>query len=538
MRIALYARVSTVKQAEKDLSIPDQLRQMRDWCQANGHAVIMEYIEPGASATDDKRPVFQQLITDATMKPSPYDIIVVHSLSRFFRDSLAFGLYERQLNKSDVKLISITQQTSDDPSGEMARKIFSIFDEYQSKENGKHTLRAMKENARQGFFNGSRPPFGYKTVESEAISHKGKKKKRLAIDEQEAAIVRKIYDLYLNGYSGHSFGAKHIAVHLNERGFTLRGKQWARNRVHEILSNPTYHGEFIFNKRDAKNKKNKPESEWIRMAVEPIIEKSIFETVQARKAARAPAVIPPRVVNSPTLLTGLLKCGCCGASMTLATGKGGRYRYYKCNTKISKGNKLCDSHSFPMKKLDTLILNALADKVFDPKRVKTMLSDMKKQIKAAQESQDDGLKKLTKELDELKTATDRLYEAVEKGFLPLDSSLQERSHKLQARKQELLIEIAGYRRQQLLPDIKQNQLTAFTMALRSRLMDRSSGFGKECLKLLVSEIRIKGNQAEITGSYSALAHAVAETKKDALDRVPSFAPNWLPDQGSNLGPAD
>jgi len=224
--------------------------------------------------------------------------------------------------------------------------------------------------------------------------------------------------------------------------------------------------------------------------------------------------------------------------MTLATGKGGRYRYYKCNTKISKGNKFCDSRSFPMEKLDTLILNALADKVFDPKRVKTMLSDMKKQIKAAQESQDDSLKKLTKELDELKTATDRLYEAVEKGLLPLDSSLQERSHKLQARRQELLIEIAGYRRQQLLPNIKQNQLTAFTKALRSRLVDRSSSFGKEYLKLLVSEIRIKGNLAEITGSYSALAHAVAESKKDALDRVPSFVPKWLPDQGSNLGPAD
>ena len=165
-----------------------------------------------------------------------------------------------------------------------------------------------------------------------------------------------------------------------------------------------------------------------------------------------------------------------------------------------------------MEKLDALIINALAQKVFDPKRVKAMLSDMKKEIKAAQESQDDDLKKLTKELGELKTATDRLYEAVEKGLLPLNSSLQERSHKLQARKQELLIEIAGYRRQQLLPDIKQNQLTAFTKALRSRLVDRSSSFGKEYLKLLVSEIRIKGNQVEMTGDYSALAHAIEETK--------------------------
>ena len=265
------------------------------------------------------------------------------------------------------------------------------------------------------------------------------------------------------------------------------------------------------------------------MAVDPIIEKAIFEVVQARKASRAPSVIPPRIVNSPSLLTGLLKCGCCGAGMTLATGKGGRYSYYKCNTSISKGIKLCDSHSHPMEKLDSLILTALADKVFDPERVKTMLSDMKKQIKAAQESQDDGLKKLTKELDEVKTATDRLYEAVEKGLLPLDSSLQERSHKLQARRQELLILTAGYRRQQQLPDIKQNQLTAFTKALRIKLLDRSSGFGKEYLKLLVSEIRINGHQAEITGSYSALAHAIDESKMDSLDRVPSFVPNWLPD---------
>ena len=51
------------------------------------------------------------------------------------------------------------------------------------------------------------------------------------------------------------------------------------------------------------------------------------------------------------------------------------------------------------------------------------------------------------------------------------------------------------------------------------------------MKLLGSEIRIKDNPAEITGSYSALAHAVEETKMDALDRVPSFVPNWHADQG-------
>jgi DNA invertase Pin-like site-specific DNA recombinase len=98
----------------------------------------------------------------------------------------------------------------------MASKIFSLFDEYQSKENGKHTLRAMQENARQGFFNGSRPPFGYGVVETEALGNKGRKKKRLAVDQAESSIVRKIFDLYL-GLDGAEMGAKCIAAYLNSK---------------------------------------------------------------------------------------------------------------------------------------------------------------------------------------------------------------------------------------------------------------------------------------------------------------------------------
>ena len=188
MIVALYARVSTTKQAEKDLSIPDQLKQMRDWCAARQYNVAMEYIEPGASATDDRRPVFQQMVAEACTSPPPYAAIIVHSLSRFFRDMIEFGLYERRLKKHGVIVLSMTQQTSDDPSGEMARRIFSLFDEYQSKENSKHTLRAMKENARQGYFNGSRTPYGFTAVQLDSKGNK-RKKKRLEVDPDEAAIA-------------------------------------------------------------------------------------------------------------------------------------------------------------------------------------------------------------------------------------------------------------------------------------------------------------------------------------------------------------
>jgi DNA invertase Pin-like site-specific DNA recombinase len=218
---AVRPPLSTTKQAEKDLSIPDQLRQMKEWCKSKKYSVAVEYVELGASATDDRRPVFQQMIAEACVSPPPFDAIIIHSLSRFFRDMIEFGLYERRLKKSGVRLISITQQTSDDPAGEMARSIFSLFDEYQSKENSKHTLRAMKENARQGFFNGSNPSYGFRKVEVEIQGNKGKKK-RLEIDPSEAAIVNKIFQLYLAGYQGQSLGVKGIAAHLNERGSTMR----------------------------------------------------------------------------------------------------------------------------------------------------------------------------------------------------------------------------------------------------------------------------------------------------------------------------
>ena len=538
MAVALYARVSTVKQAEKGLSIPDQLRQMRDWSKASGYIVGQEYIEPGESATDDKRPVFQQMIAEAAQKPAPFEAIIVHSLSRFFRDSLEFALYERKLKRAGVKIISITQQTSDDPSGEMARKIFSIFDEYSSKENGKHTLRAMKENARQGFSNGARPPFGYRTVEAEALGNKGQRKKRLALDPVESLQVKKVFNLYLQGNGGDTMGAKQIATYLNDRGQTLRGTSWTRGRVHEVLSNRAYMGELYFNKQDNKTRTPKPQSEWVLHNVDPIIDKEQFEAVQQRKASRAFAMVSPRIIGSKTLLTGLVKCGCCGAGMTLVTGKGGRYRYYKCQTRIGKGNHLCGNPAVPMEKLDGAVLNALADKVFERNRVKSILAELKKQIKAAQENEGQELKGLQRELDELQTATNRLFEAVEKGLLPLDITLQQRSHKLQARRQEILVEIAGFRRRQALPDIKPRQVDLFCKALRMKLLDRSSGFSKEYLRRLVSEIRLTGNQAEITGSKAALACAVTAMESGSPLTVPTSVMGWLLDLGSNQGPAN
>ena len=87
LRAALYMRVSTGRQAEHDLSIPDQRQQLQSWCRSRGYAVTAEFVEAGASATDDRRAVFQQMIERACDGESAFDLIIVHSYSRFFREA-------------------------------------------------------------------------------------------------------------------------------------------------------------------------------------------------------------------------------------------------------------------------------------------------------------------------------------------------------------------------------------------------------------------------------------------------------------------
>lgn len=206
MRAAIYVRVSTSRQAERDLSLPDQVAQCRAYCDRRDWEVAEVFSEPGASALDDDRPAFQEMIAKATRPEKPFRFVVVHSLSRFSRDTLHSELYIRRLAKAGVQLVSITQDVGTDASGEFIRKILSVFDEHQSRENAKHVHRAMLENARQGFWNGSKPPFGYGLTITERRGNRDKKV--LVIDGAEARIVRTIFDMAMgkNGHPGRRQG--------------------------------------------------------------------------------------------------------------------------------------------------------------------------------------------------------------------------------------------------------------------------------------------------------------------------------------------
>jgi site-specific DNA recombinase len=117
--------------------------------------------------------------------------------------------------------------------------------------------------------------------------------------------------------------------------------------------------------------------------------------------------------------------------------------------------------------------------------------------------------------------------------------LQDRAQKLKARRESILIDMAGTRRQTDSPvdKITSAQVHAFGGATRIKLLYKENGFSKQYLRLLVSEIRMLNGEVRMTGSKAALANAMLQKKKDTA-MVPTFVQTWLPDLDSNQGPAD
>jgi len=102
----------------------------------------------------------------------------------------------------------------------MTRQVIALFNEYESRENGKHVLRAMKENARQGFYNGSRLPLGHAFGEFDRRGHRTKKN---VVNSVEAETARLIYRLYLEGDGGRGpMRLKEVTEALNARGERTR----------------------------------------------------------------------------------------------------------------------------------------------------------------------------------------------------------------------------------------------------------------------------------------------------------------------------
>ncbi|MFZ5619162.1 MAG: recombinase family protein, partial [Pseudomonadota bacterium] len=447
-RCALYARVSTTKQAEQHISLPDQFRRMRDYAATREMEVVALYEEPGASGRDESRPVFQRMIDDACRKPKPFDVILIHSFSRFFRDEVEFEIYRRRLETYGVAVVSITQEMSDGPGGELTRRIIALTDEMRSKEDAKHVSRGMEENARQGFWNGAVPPFGYKAVDAERRGHKMKKK--LGVEPRDAEAVKLIFELFLQG-DGETgpLGVKSIAKWLNARGYrTPTGKTFYTSRVHSILTDETYFGCAWFNRRNSRTGETRPREEWIKVPVPPIIAEETFQRVQMLLSDRRPTKTPPRLSSSNVLLTGLAVCEGCGRPLMMTTGKGGAYRYYKCAGKHLNGKCPGDlAIAIPEAKLNQLTLNALTTRLLTPERAQAIVAAVAKRREAKRGDSTHALNQLRGQLVQVNKRIRNLLDAVAEGTVKDSDLFQEKMQEAETERADLLRLIETQERQ-------------------------------------------------------------------------------------------
>jgi site-specific DNA recombinase len=511
--------------------------QTAHWVAARGWPVIAEYVEPGASAMDDKRPEFQRMIERACDGDGAFDVIIVHSYSRFFRDAFGLEFYVRKLAKHGVKLVSMTQELGDDPAQVMMRQVISLFDEYQSKENAKHVLRAMKVSARQGFWNGSTAPFGYRTVE---VERRGTKiKKRLEIDPVEAEQVQFIFKLVVGGHEGSPpMGTMAVATWLNERGYrTRKGGMWGNGTIHQLLTNPVYGGRWRFNHVDNKTRRENADAEQIFADAPAIIAPDGFAGVQRLLKGRNPRIAAPRSVTGPILLTGLAFCNLCKGAMSLRTGtsKTGKvHRYYACSTCARKGKMACPGRTVQMDRLDYLVTKHLMDKLLTGDRIWELLSTLATRRAERAATVDARLAALDREAVNADEKLKRLYKLIEDGVAEMDDLLKDRITALKAdrdRSKEPLLRARGNVKAKA--NVTEEAVAKFSDLMRQRIQEGDTPARKAWLTSIVDRIEVDEVVVRLFGRKDVLEQCVM-AGTSATPGVRTFVPEWRTRQDSNL----
>ncbi|MGC2457818.1 MAG: zinc ribbon domain-containing protein [Gallionellaceae bacterium] len=235
-------------------------------------------------------------------------------------------------------------------------------------------------------------------------------------------------------------------------------------------------------------------------------------------------------------MTGPLKCGVRGGSMTLVTGKGGKYRYYKCTSRQNQGNHACTSRNLQMEKLDGLVLEQLAERVFAKERLQAMMAELRKRIKSTKDNQQERINEINRQIKKVEERQQRLLDAIETGTIELDETTQRRAQQHKAAREALFIELAGVRRDTSMPAVeylKASQVDVFGKVLREKLLANGSPLAKSYLNILVDEIVVEEKTATIKGSYAALAETMQKIKLGNLNQVPSFIPDWRARRDSN-----
>lgn len=401
-----YIRVSTEEQAKDGYSLQNQELVINKRCDYEGWELKEIFHDKGISgASMDKREGIKELLE--YVKSNKVDYLVMFKVSRLSRkisDVVAIADY---LEKAGVKLIAIEDNIdTSTPIGKYFLVFGAVVAEMERENIITQVKGGMQQKAREGEWNGGKPPIGYDLVE-----------KRLKINGAEAEIVKTVYNEYLKGN-----GYKAIALTLNEKGLkTKLGKPFNGIGIKEILRNPTYCGLVRWGYREDwgklhegnKRKRQYSESPVISEGIhEAIIDRELFDKVQEMISNNPRHHM--KQFNGNHLLSGLLRCPDCGygMSMQIVKTRGKVYEYYTCNQ--YQTYKRCKSNSIRKYDIEEEFLTIFEAAINEPEIFKTMLGTLNNKGQQTKETEL-NVKRIENELRKLKSKESKLTDELLEG---------------------------------------------------------------------------------------------------------------------------
>ena len=437
-RCFLYSRVSTEMQVE-GYSLEAQRNCLKKFAEREEMQIVDYYEDAGKSGKSiEGRPAFKKMLSDIESGQS-VDYILVYKLSRFGRNAADILNSLELIQTYDVNLICIEEGIdSSQTSGKLLISVLSAVAEIERENILEQTMNGRREKARQGLWNGGPAPYGYLLKDN-----------KLYIKEDEAELVRLIYDKYVNttiGYSG-------IAKYLNLQGIkkVVRTdrmiEEWSAHFINLILENPVYCGKIAYGRRTLEKVKGK-KNEYKRINAanyitvdglhEPLVSEEIWNKAQEKRQSTGKKFVSKYGKDRTHLLTGLLKCPVCNGPMYANrhcwTKKDGTYKevgYYVCGRNKHDRGKFCD-YKADLKKsvIEPLVIEAVKEIVSE----KYFAQAIKDRIGSIGKNDDidKEIRNFENRLNEIVLNKARLEKEID--TLPCDAKFRERKlHDMNAR---------------------------------------------------------------------------------------------------------
>ncbi len=425
-KVGIYLRLSREdERLGESGSISTQRDLLLNYIRDNNLLFVKEYIDDGVSGTTFDRAGFNQMIKDCEEKK--INMIITKDTSRLGRDHIEFGYYvERYFPEHNIRYVAVNDGVDtfkrDNSANDML--VFkSAFNDMYVKDISNKLRSSLYTKKRNGLFVGAYAPYGYKKNEED--------KHKLEIDEEAAHVVRRIFDMFINGDSlskiCDTLTNEHIPTPSMQKNMKLGQNNvhygvWATRTVNDILKNPTYIGNLTQCRQRKVNYKSKKrvrnnENDWIVSvgAVDSIVDKETFELAQDifksnKNRGRGDSI------TDKLLLRSLIYCKECKHTIGFRahfqqTKKHGLVTriYGNCNywAKRKKQN-VCTPHSIKYQTVEKIVLGNLremAKKYLDEKALENMLkkSDKSKKKKDSIKGEifrlENGIENANKKID-------------------------------------------------------------------------------------------------------------------------------------------